>query len=74
MVVVHRLEAGSDIFRELAEHRRRSLTRLLDRLTEDELTAFLTGLRALRAARLAVAAEGEAAAEASARPTESSAP
>jgi DNA-binding MarR family transcriptional regulator len=60
MVVVHMLEPGVDIFRQLKEHRRVGLTRLLDRLTDDELTAFLTGLRALRAARETVTAEAEA--------------
>jgi DNA-binding MarR family transcriptional regulator len=57
MVVVHVLDGGVDIFRQLAEHRRRSLTSLLDRLTEEELSALLTGLRALRAAREALSAE-----------------
>jgi DNA-binding MarR family transcriptional regulator len=56
MVVVHLLQAGTDIFRQLAEHRRQALSGLLDRLTEDELSALLTGLRALRGARQAVAA------------------
>jgi len=60
MVVVHMLEPGVDIFRQLKEHRREGLMRLLDRLTDDELTAFLTGLRALRAARETVTAEAEA--------------
>jgi DNA-binding MarR family transcriptional regulator len=59
MVVVHMLEAGADIFRQMSEHRRQSLTRLLDRLTDEELSALLTGLRALRVAR-----EAEASAEA----------
>lgn len=51
MVIVHLLEPGADIFRQLGEHRRQALGRLLDRLTDDELSAFLIGLRALRAAR-----------------------
>ena len=51
MVVVHMLEPGADIFRHLAEHRRQSLSRILDRLTGEELGALLIGLRALRAAR-----------------------
>ena len=51
MVIVHLLEPGADIFRQLGEHRRQVLGRLLDRLTDDELSAFLVGLRALRAAR-----------------------
>lgn len=69
MVVVHLLEQGAEIFPQLAEHRRQSLSDLLDRLTDDELSAFLTGLRALRAARAAMTAETIAAAEHPARST-----
>lgn len=57
VVVVHMLERGTDIFRQLAGRRRGALRRLLDRLTEEELAALLTGLRALRAAREAQMAE-----------------
>jgi len=56
LVVVHMREAGADIFKQLAEHRRQSLSRLLDRLTARELAALRTGLRALRVAREAEAA------------------
>jgi DNA-binding MarR family transcriptional regulator len=59
MVVVHLLDHGREIFQQLAQHRREGLTRLLARLTDDELSALLTGLRALRAARKAVATEAE---------------
>jgi DNA-binding MarR family transcriptional regulator len=57
MVVVHMLEGGSDIFRKLAEHRRQSLARLLDRLSAEELSGLLIGLRGLRAARQAEAGD-----------------
>jgi DNA-binding MarR family transcriptional regulator len=60
VVHVHSTDAGRHVFSDLDEHRRRGLTRLLARLTDDELTAFLTGLRAMRAAREALAAEDAA--------------
>jgi DNA-binding MarR family transcriptional regulator len=61
VVMVQMLERGAVTFQKVAEHRRRSLTGLLDRLTDEELSAFLIGLRALRAAREAVNAEADAA-------------
>jgi DNA-binding MarR family transcriptional regulator len=64
MVVVHTLEAGTDIFRKLADHRRQSLTRLLEHLSADELSGLRTGLRGLRAARAAEVAETAASAAA----------
>jgi DNA-binding MarR family transcriptional regulator len=57
VVHVHVTEAGRRVFSDLDEQRRKGLTRLLARLTDEELTAFLTGLRAMRAAREALAAE-----------------
>jgi DNA-binding MarR family transcriptional regulator len=60
MVVVHMLDGGSDIFRTLAEHRRQSLARLLDRLSAEELSGLLIGLRGLRAARQAEARDATA--------------
>lgn len=56
LVVVHMRPAGADIFRQLAEHRKQSLTRLLDRLSGRELQGLRIGLRALRIAREAEAA------------------
>jgi hypothetical protein len=41
----------------MTEHRRQSLTHLFGRLTDTELSALLTGLRAMRAARLALHVE-----------------
>ena len=53
VVMVRPTDAGIAIFRDMTEHRRQSLAQLFTRLTDDELTALLTGLRAMRAARLA---------------------
>jgi DNA-binding MarR family transcriptional regulator len=54
VVLVRPTEAGIAIFRDMTEQRRRSLADLFTRLTDDELTALLTGLRAMHAARLAL--------------------
>ena len=60
VVLVVPTEAGTAVFRTMAEQRRERLTALLGRLTDDELAAFLVGLRAVRAAREALHAELEA--------------
>ena len=57
VVLVRPTEAGIAIFRDMTEHRRQSLTQLFGRLTDKELSALLTGLRAMRAARLALHVE-----------------
>jgi DNA-binding MarR family transcriptional regulator len=57
VVLVRPTAAGLRVFSDLDEHRRASVTRILDRLTDDELAAFLKGLRAMSAARTALAAE-----------------
>ena len=57
VVLVRPTEAGIAIFRDMTEHRRQQLAILFTRLTDDELTALLTGLRAMRAARLALHVE-----------------
>ncbi len=57
LVVVHLTRGGTDIFQKLADHRRQSLARLLDRLTGRELAGLLIGLRALRVAREAEAGD-----------------
>lgn len=64
VVLVSPTAAGIAIFRDMTEHRREHLTKLLGRLTVEELSALLVGLRAMRAARIALheetAAEGAA--------------
>jgi DNA-binding MarR family transcriptional regulator len=57
VVLVRATPAGLAVFSELDEQRRASITRILERLTDDELAAFLKGLRAMGAARAAVASE-----------------
>jgi DNA-binding MarR family transcriptional regulator len=56
LVLVHPTEAGRSVFSDLQAHRREHLSRLLAELTDDELAGFLTGLRAMRAARARVQA------------------
>lgn len=57
VVLVSPTAAGIAVFRDMTEHRREQLTKLFGRLTDDELAALLTGLRAMRTARLAIHAE-----------------
>jgi len=57
VVTVRPTETGIAIFRDMTEHRRQMLTHLFTRLTDDELTALLTGLRAMHAARQALQIE-----------------
>ncbi len=57
VVIVRPTEAGIAIFRDMTEHRRQSLAHLFTRLTDDELTALLIGLRAMHAARIALHVE-----------------
>ena len=57
IVLVRATPAGLAVFSDLDEQRRAGITRILERLTDDELAAFLKGLRAMSAAREAVAAE-----------------
>ncbi|HLO34809.1 MAG TPA: MarR family transcriptional regulator [Candidatus Deferrimicrobium sp.] len=57
VVLVSPTPAGIAIFRDMTEHRRQQLTALLGRLTDDELAALLTGLRAMRTARIALHVE-----------------
>lgn len=51
LVLVHATTAGRSVFDSLSTRRREHLTRLLEELTDRELSGFLTGLRAMRAAR-----------------------
>ena len=54
IVSVHPTRLGSEVFARLRRHRRDKIKKVLAQLTDDELTAFLTGLRAMRRARAAV--------------------
>jgi DNA-binding MarR family transcriptional regulator len=54
VVTVCPTETGIAIFRDMTEHRRQMLAQLFTRLTDDELSALLTGLRAMHAARQAL--------------------
>ncbi len=51
VVLVHLTPRGTRVFQNLEQHHRQRLARLLDQLSEDEMTGFLVGLRAMRAAR-----------------------
>jgi len=51
VVLVVPTETGLAVFRDMMEQRREHLTELLGRLSDEELQGFLTGLRAVRAAR-----------------------
>jgi DNA-binding MarR family transcriptional regulator len=57
VVLVRPTAAGIAIFRDMTEQRRQQLATLFERLTHDELTALLTGIRAMRNARLALHVE-----------------
>jgi DNA-binding MarR family transcriptional regulator len=55
-VLVHATDAGAGVFRDIAAHRRAALSCVLAELTEDEMAALLTGMRAIHAARRRVLA------------------
>lgn len=61
LVMVHLGPAGAGLFRDLERQHRDRLSRLLQGLSEKELSGFLVGLRAMRAARARLAAADEAA-------------
>ena len=50
-VVVYPTQAGAQVFRDMADHRRAVLSRVLAELSEDEMAALLTGMKAILAAR-----------------------
>jgi DNA-binding MarR family transcriptional regulator len=58
LVTVHLADGGRDLFEKVERRRRKRLGALVDRLTDDELEAFLLGLRAMHRAREELAAEG----------------
>ncbi len=51
VVRVYATEAGFQIFRDMAAHRRDGLKKVLAELTEDEMASLLVGMRAIHAAR-----------------------
>jgi len=55
IVSVHPTRLGAEVFARLRRHRRDKLKKVLDQLSDDELAAFLTGLRAMRRARASTA-------------------
>ena len=57
IVLVEPTVAGLAVFSDLDTHRRMGVSKLLERMTDAELAALLKGLRAMTAARVAVAAE-----------------
>jgi DNA-binding MarR family transcriptional regulator len=69
LVLVHATKSGVAIFRNLEEHRRLRLRAVLGKLTNEERSSLLIGLRAIRAARGAVHAEDEAAGPAGGLPS-----
>jgi DNA-binding MarR family transcriptional regulator len=60
VVQVHVTDAGRDVFQAMDAQRRGHVAAVLERLTDDELTGLLIGLRATRAARAAITAEAAA--------------
>ena len=59
VVSVHPTKRGGEVFERLRRHRRDKIRKVLAQLSDDELTAFLTGLRAMRRARAEVGSEIE---------------
>ena len=62
-VLVHPTPAGAQVFSDMAAHRRSALAKVLAELTEEELAALLTGMRAIHAAKARVLAATEAGSE-----------
>ena len=60
VVSVHPTKRGGEVFERLRRHRRDKIRKVLAQLSDDELTAFLTGLRAMRRARAEVGSEAVA--------------
>jgi DNA-binding MarR family transcriptional regulator len=56
VVLVYQTEAGERVFRDMADRRRDVLAQVLTELTESDMAALLTGLRAIQAARRRVLA------------------
>ena len=58
VVLVYPTDAGAQVFANMAAHRRESLTSVLSELSEPEMVALLTGIRAMQVARHKVLASG----------------
>ena len=56
VVLVYPTDAGEQVFRDMAAHRRGILSRVLAELTEADMAALLVGMRAIHAARRRVLA------------------
>jgi DNA-binding MarR family transcriptional regulator len=54
VVLVFPTEAGSQVFSQMAEYRRNAMATVLAELDADEISALLTGMRAVHAARARV--------------------
>lgn len=54
VVLVHLTRRGARLFAALGRLRRQRLKPILERMTDDEVNAMLTGLRAMRRARVAI--------------------
>ena len=59
VVLVIPTETGLAVFRDMMEQRRQHLAQLLGRLSDEELEGFLTGMRAVRTARIAMHADAK---------------
>lgn len=57
-VLVHPTDAGARVFTDINVHRRAALSSLLAELSEEELAALLTGMRAIQAAKRRMLARG----------------
>jgi DNA-binding MarR family transcriptional regulator len=62
VVRVHATEAGFQVFRDMAAHRRGVLTKVLAELTQEEMASLLIGMRAIHAARRRLLGDADSAA------------
>jgi DNA-binding MarR family transcriptional regulator len=60
VILVRPTETGIRVFKEMGSHRREMLGRVLDELTEEQISGLLVGMRAIHAARRRVLAASEA--------------
>jgi DNA-binding MarR family transcriptional regulator len=58
VVIVQVTRRGSTVFRALARDRRARLAPIIERMTDDEVSSFLVGLRAMRRIRTELADRG----------------